>query len=66
MMREALLTTFANQCFFSSFQIIGNAIVSRKLTAHITFTNPLPVSLQGGVFTAEGAGLTETREIKTQ
>lgn len=50
----------------STFQIIGNAIVSRKLTALISFTNPLPVSLQGGVFTVEGAGLTESREIKTQ
>lgn len=40
--------------------------MSRKLTAHISFTNPLPVSLQGGVFTVEGAGLTEAREIKTQ
>ncbi|XP_056622240.1 protein-glutamine gamma-glutamyltransferase 2 isoform X2 [Triplophysa dalaica] len=45
--------------------IIGKAIVSRKLTAHISFTNPLPVSLQGGVFTVEGAGLTDAREIKT-
>lgn len=50
----------------STFQIIGKAIVSRKLTAHISFTNPLPVSLQGGVFTVEGAGLTEAKEIKTQ
>ncbi|XP_073786080.1 protein-glutamine gamma-glutamyltransferase 2-like isoform X2 [Danio rerio] len=46
-------------------EIIGNAIVSRKLTAHISFTNPLPINLQGGVFTVEGAGLTEAREIKT-
>uniref|UniRef100_A0A673M394 protein-glutamine gamma-glutamyltransferase n=1 Tax=Sinocyclocheilus rhinocerous TaxID=307959 RepID=A0A673M394_9TELE len=47
-------------------KIIEKAIVSRKLTAHISFTNPLPVSLQGGVFTVEGAGLTEAKEIKTQ
>ncbi|XP_055029323.2 protein-glutamine gamma-glutamyltransferase 2 [Misgurnus anguillicaudatus] len=46
-------------------KIVGKAFVSRKLTAHISFTNPLPVSLQGGVFTVEGAGLTEAREIKT-
>uniref|UniRef100_A0A673NBC6 protein-glutamine gamma-glutamyltransferase n=1 Tax=Sinocyclocheilus rhinocerous TaxID=307959 RepID=A0A673NBC6_9TELE len=50
----------------SKFQIIGKAIVSRKLTAHISFNNPLPVSLQGGMFTVEGAGLTEAKEIKTQ
>uniref|UniRef100_A0A673N9T1 protein-glutamine gamma-glutamyltransferase n=1 Tax=Sinocyclocheilus rhinocerous TaxID=307959 RepID=A0A673N9T1_9TELE len=47
-------------------KIIGKAIVSRKLTAHISFNNPLPVSLQGGMFTVEGAGLTEAKEIKTQ
>ncbi|KTG42564.1 hypothetical protein cypCar_00013814 [Cyprinus carpio] len=46
-------------------KIIGKAIVSRKLTAHISFNNPLPASLQGGVFTVEGAGLTEAKEIKT-
>ncbi|XP_042631268.1 protein-glutamine gamma-glutamyltransferase 2-like isoform X2 [Cyprinus carpio] len=46
-------------------KIIGKAIVSRKLTAYISFNNPLPVSLQGGVFTVEGAGLTEAKEIKT-
>uniref|UniRef100_A0A671MJ83 protein-glutamine gamma-glutamyltransferase n=1 Tax=Sinocyclocheilus anshuiensis TaxID=1608454 RepID=A0A671MJ83_9TELE len=50
----------------SKFQIIGKAIVSHKLTAHISFNNSLPVSLQGGVFTVEGAGLTEAKEIKTQ
>ncbi|KAI2653521.1 Protein-glutamine gamma-glutamyltransferase 2 [Labeo rohita] len=32
-----------------NIKIVGKAIISRKLTAHISFTNPLPVSLQGGV-----------------
>ncbi|KAL1256880.1 hypothetical protein QQF64_012425, partial [Cirrhinus molitorella] len=48
-----------------NIKLVGKAILSRKLTAHISFTNPLPVSLQGGVFTVEGAGLTEAKEIKT-
>ncbi|KAG7468691.1 hypothetical protein MATL_G00145710 [Megalops atlanticus] len=45
-------------------KVLGEAVVSRKVTAHITFTNPLPVSLRGGVFTIEGAGLTAAQEIQ--
>lgn len=63
---DIILTTPSVLTTFSTYQITGKAIVSRKLTAHISFTNPLPVGLQGGVFTVEGAGLTEAREIKTQ
>ncbi|KAJ8271918.1 hypothetical protein COCON_G00107770 [Conger conger] len=44
-------------------KVLGDAIVFRKVTAHITFTNPLPVSLRRGVFTVEGAGLTRAKEI---
>ncbi|XP_035275703.1 protein-glutamine gamma-glutamyltransferase 2 [Anguilla anguilla] len=44
-------------------KVLGEAVVSRKVTAHIAFTNPLPVSLRGGVFTVEGAGLTRAKEI---
>lgn len=45
-------------------QVVGDAVVSRKLIAHISFTNPLPITLRGGVFTVEGAGLTAAREIQ--
>ncbi|KAL0968178.1 hypothetical protein UPYG_G00263400 [Umbra pygmaea] len=45
-------------------QVVGDAVVSRKLIAHISFTNPLPLTLREGVFTAEGAGLTAAREIQ--
>ncbi|KAJ8335561.1 hypothetical protein SKAU_G00389030 [Synaphobranchus kaupii] len=44
-------------------KVLGEAVVSRRVTAHITFTNPLPVPLRGGVFTVEGAGLTRAKEI---
>ncbi|KAM6946323.1 protein-glutamine gamma-glutamyltransferase 2-like [Aplochiton taeniatus] len=44
-------------------QVKGRASVSKKLTAYISFTNPLPVTLRGGVFTVEGAGLTPATEI---
>ncbi|XP_007249233.3 protein-glutamine gamma-glutamyltransferase 2 [Astyanax mexicanus] len=46
-------------------KVIGEPVVSRKLTALISFTNPLPVTLQRGVFTVEGAGLTEEQEIQS-
>ncbi|MED6263831.1 Protein-glutamine gamma-glutamyltransferase 2 [Characodon lateralis] len=43
-------------------QVLGKAFVWEQLTAYISFTNPLPVPLTGGVFTLEGAGLlSETR-----
>ncbi|XP_067090640.1 protein-glutamine gamma-glutamyltransferase 2 [Osmerus mordax] len=44
-------------------KVVGEAVVSRKLTAYIIFNNPLPVTLKGGVFTVEGAGLTSAQEI---
>ncbi|XP_041693280.1 protein-glutamine gamma-glutamyltransferase 2-like isoform X2 [Coregonus clupeaformis] len=45
-------------------KVVGDAVVSRKLIAHISFTNPLPITLRGGVFTVEGAGLTAPRELQ--
>lgn len=47
-------------------QVEGKALVSKKLTAYISFTNPLPVTLRRGVFTVEGAGLTPATEIKAR
>uniref|UniRef100_A0AAY4DHP4 protein-glutamine gamma-glutamyltransferase n=1 Tax=Denticeps clupeoides TaxID=299321 RepID=A0AAY4DHP4_9TELE len=44
-------------------KVVGEPVVSRKLTVYITLTNPLPVKLTGGVFTIEGAGLTEAQEV---
>uniref|UniRef100_A0A4W4FZN2 protein-glutamine gamma-glutamyltransferase n=1 Tax=Electrophorus electricus TaxID=8005 RepID=A0A4W4FZN2_ELEEL len=44
-------------------KVIGEAVVSRRLMALISFTNPLPVTLKRGVFTVEGAGLTGAQEI---
>ncbi|KAM9481228.1 protein-glutamine gamma-glutamyltransferase 2-like [Clarias gariepinus] len=45
-------------------KMIGEAMVSHKLTARISFTNPLPITLTRGVFTVEGAGLTAAQEIQ--
>ncbi|CDQ73560.1 unnamed protein product [Oncorhynchus mykiss] len=45
-------------------KVVGDAVVSQKLIAHISFTNPLPITLRGGVFTVEGAGLTAPRELQ--
>ncbi|KAL4657032.1 protein-glutamine gamma-glutamyltransferase 2-like [Arapaima gigas] len=44
-------------------KVVGEAVVSQKLTAYISFTNPLPVLLRGGLFTVEGPGLTAAKEI---
>uniref|UniRef100_A0A4W4FZT3 protein-glutamine gamma-glutamyltransferase n=1 Tax=Electrophorus electricus TaxID=8005 RepID=A0A4W4FZT3_ELEEL len=44
-------------------KVIGEAVVSRRLMALISFTNPLPVTLKRGVFTVEGAGLTGAQEM---
>uniref|UniRef100_A0A3Q1IFC6 protein-glutamine gamma-glutamyltransferase n=1 Tax=Anabas testudineus TaxID=64144 RepID=A0A3Q1IFC6_ANATE len=44
-------------------QVPGKAFLQEQVTAHISFTNPLPVPLKGGVFTAEGAGLLQATEI---
>ncbi|XP_041125459.1 protein-glutamine gamma-glutamyltransferase 2 isoform X1 [Polyodon spathula] len=48
-----------------AIKIIGEPVVSRKLTAQITFVNPLPITLSEGVFTIEGAGLTNMQEIQS-
>uniref|UniRef100_A0A671VDD9 protein-glutamine gamma-glutamyltransferase n=1 Tax=Sparus aurata TaxID=8175 RepID=A0A671VDD9_SPAAU len=44
-------------------QVPGKAVVREPLTAFISFTNPLPVPLKGGVFTLEGAGLLSATQI---
>lgn len=44
-------------------QIPGRAVVWEQVTAFISFTNPLPVPLNGGVFTVEGAGLLSASQI---
>lgn len=38
-------------------QVLGTAVMSKKLTVRINFENLLPVELNNGVFTLEGAGL---------
>lgn len=44
-------------------QVPGKAVLQEKITGIITFTNPLPVPLKGGVFTLEGAGLVPATNI---
>ncbi|XP_063052954.1 protein-glutamine gamma-glutamyltransferase 2-like [Engraulis encrasicolus] len=46
-----------------NIKVTGEAAVGQKVTAYITFRNPLPVTLKDGVFTVEGAGLTAATEI---
>nr|XP_006641558.1 PREDICTED: protein-glutamine gamma-glutamyltransferase 2-like [Lepisosteus oculatus] len=41
-------------------KVIGEAVVSQPLKAQITFVNPLPVTLRGGVFTTECAGVSSS------
>ncbi|KAL4006119.1 hypothetical protein ACER0C_005832 [Sarotherodon galilaeus] len=44
-------------------QVPGKAFVCEQVKASISFTNPLPVPLKGGVFTLEGAGLLSSTKI---
>ncbi|XP_033823458.1 protein-glutamine gamma-glutamyltransferase 2 [Periophthalmus magnuspinnatus] len=44
-------------------QVPGKAMLFEQLTSTISFTNPLPVPLKGGVFTVEGAGLLSVAEV---
>uniref|UniRef100_A0A3P9HDZ9 protein-glutamine gamma-glutamyltransferase n=1 Tax=Oryzias latipes TaxID=8090 RepID=A0A3P9HDZ9_ORYLA len=44
-------------------QIQGKAVVKQQVTAKISFTNPLPAPLKGGVFTVEGAGLLSATQV---
>ncbi|XP_028263237.1 protein-glutamine gamma-glutamyltransferase 2-like [Parambassis ranga] len=44
-------------------QIPGKTVVWDKVTAYISFINPLPVPLKRGVFTVEGAGLLSATQI---
>ncbi|XP_037621885.1 protein-glutamine gamma-glutamyltransferase 2 [Sebastes umbrosus] len=44
-------------------QVPGKAVLWEEVTAYISFTNPLPVHLKGGVFTVEGAGLLSATEV---
>ncbi|XP_059916972.1 protein-glutamine gamma-glutamyltransferase 2-like isoform X5 [Gadus macrocephalus] len=47
-----------------SIKVPGWVILNRKITTLISFTNPLPVPLNRGVFTVEGAGLLSTKEFR--
>lgn len=51
---------------FVFLQVPGKAIVGKEVTAYISFTNPLPVPLKGGMFTVEGAGLLSASEIHVE
>ncbi|XP_014047013.1 protein-glutamine gamma-glutamyltransferase K [Salmo salar] len=44
-------------------EAIGEAVVGKKMTAKITFTNPLPRTLRGVVLRVEGLGLQEIKEV---
>uniref|UniRef100_A0A4W5L6B3 Protein-glutamine gamma-glutamyltransferase K n=1 Tax=Hucho hucho TaxID=62062 RepID=A0A4W5L6B3_9TELE len=46
-----------------SIKAVGEAVVGKKMTAKITFTNPLPRTLRGVVFRVEGLGLQEVKEV---
>nr|XP_057944140.1 protein-glutamine gamma-glutamyltransferase 2 isoform X2 [Doryrhamphus excisus] len=45
-------------------EIQGSAAVNMPLTGSISFTNPLPVPLKGGVFTVDGAGLVSPTTVR--
>uniref|UniRef100_A0A8C4Z8Z0 Transglutaminase 2, like n=1 Tax=Gadus morhua TaxID=8049 RepID=A0A8C4Z8Z0_GADMO len=47
-----------------SIKVPGWVILNRKTSTFISFTNPLPVPLNRGVFTVEGAGLLSTKEFR--
>ncbi|KAF0041479.1 hypothetical protein F2P81_007377 [Scophthalmus maximus] len=57
----------AKAVFGTDFDVIvevpGKAVVQEMATAHISFANPLPVPLRGGVFTVEGSGLLSATEV---
>ena len=59
--RTPLLHKHLNSALFC--QVPGKVIKHEEVTAYISFNNPLPVTLKGGVFTVEGAGLLSAREI---
>ncbi|KAL1022544.1 hypothetical protein UPYG_G00029100 [Umbra pygmaea] len=42
---------------------VGEAVVGKKMSAEISFTNPLPNTLKGVVFRVEGLGLQSVRQI---
>ncbi|KAM7413886.1 hypothetical protein PAMA_018944 [Pampus argenteus] len=44
-------------------QVTEKLVVREQATAKISFTNPLPVPLKGGVFIVEGAGLLSATKI---
>ncbi|XP_008309346.1 protein-glutamine gamma-glutamyltransferase 2 [Cynoglossus semilaevis] len=44
-------------------QVPGKAYLREKVTGYISFTNPLPVPLKGGVFTVEGSGLLSATKV---
>ncbi|XP_038662778.1 protein-glutamine gamma-glutamyltransferase 2 isoform X1 [Scyliorhinus canicula] len=46
-------------------KVVGEPILHRDLTVQIKFSNPLPITLTGGIFSVEGTGLTDLQEIKS-
>ncbi|XP_067853896.1 protein-glutamine gamma-glutamyltransferase 2 [Heptranchias perlo] len=46
-------------------KVIGEPILYKELTVQIKFSNPLPITLTGGIFSVEGTGLTDLQEIKS-
>lgn len=59
----SLHSTHRSQSCLLFLQVPGKAVLWQQVTAYISFTNPLPVPLKGGVFTVEGAGLLSATEI---
>lgn len=53
----------ATVSLLSSSQVPGKTLLWEKATAYISFVNPLPVALKGGVFTVEGAGLLSATQV---
>uniref|UniRef100_A0A668A4W2 Protein-glutamine gamma-glutamyltransferase K n=1 Tax=Myripristis murdjan TaxID=586833 RepID=A0A668A4W2_9TELE len=62
LMRHFRFKTFFCLCF-PPLQPIGEAVVGKKMTAEISFTNPLPRVLKGVILHVEGLGLLHARKI---
>lgn len=61
--RKRTLLFYTAVSFFFPPQVPGKAMLWEKATAYISFVNPLPVALKGGVFTVEGAGLLSATHV---
>ncbi|XP_043935473.1 protein-glutamine gamma-glutamyltransferase 2-like [Protopterus annectens] len=49
-----------------NIKIIGEPVLFQRCMACVSFVNPLPITLLNGIFTIEGAGLTNIQEIKSK